>query len=174
MTRTKPPFRADHVGSFLRPAALQEARAKREKGAISAAELKAVEDREIDKIIAKQQEIGLKLATDGEFRRSWWHFDFLSMLDGVELYESDQGIQFRGVQTKAQGLRIVGKVGFSNHPMLEHFKYPQSPYQGDAENDHPGAAGPAFPAAQGRHQQDGLSRISTSSFMISAKLTRRR
>jgi methionine synthase II (cobalamin-independent) len=123
MKRTKPPFRADHVGSFLRPAALKEARAKREKGAISAAELKAVEDREIEKIVKKQEELGLALATDGEFRRSWWHFDFLGMLDGVELYESDQGIQFRGVQTKAQSLRIVGKVGFSNHPMLEHFKF---------------------------------------------------
>jgi len=123
MQRTKAPFRADHVGSFLRPAALKEARAKREQGAITPAELKAVEDREIEKIIKKQEEIGLKLATDGEFRRSWWHFDFLGMLDGVELYESDQGIQFRGVQTKAQSLRIVGKVGFSNHPMLEHFKF---------------------------------------------------
>jgi 5-methyltetrahydropteroyltriglutamate--homocysteine methyltransferase len=123
MQRTKAPFRADHVGSFLRPAALKEARAKREQGAITAAELKAVEDREVEKIIKKQEEIGLKLATDGEFRRSWWHFDFLGMLDGVDLYESDQGIQFRGVQTKAQSLRIVGKVGFSNHPMLEHFKF---------------------------------------------------
>jgi 5-methyltetrahydropteroyltriglutamate--homocysteine methyltransferase len=123
MQRTKAPFRADHVGSFLRPAALKEARAKREQGAITAAELKAVEDREVEKIIKKQEEIGLKLATDGEFRRSWWHFDFLGMFDGVELYESDQGIQFRGVQTKAQSLRIVGKVGFSNHPMLEHFKF---------------------------------------------------
>jgi 5-methyltetrahydropteroyltriglutamate--homocysteine methyltransferase len=123
MTRTKAPFRADHVGSFLRPAVLKEARSKHEKGAISAAELKAVEDREIEKIIVRQQEIGLKLATDGEFRRSWWHFDFLGMLDGVELYEAEQGIQFRGVQTKAQGLRIVGKLGFSNHPMLEHFKF---------------------------------------------------
>jgi 5-methyltetrahydropteroyltriglutamate--homocysteine methyltransferase len=123
MQRTKAPFRADHVGSFLRPAALKEARAKREQGAITAAELKAVEDREIEKIIKKQEEIGLKLATDGEFRRSWWHFDFLGMLDGVDLYESDQGIQFRGVQTKAQSLRIGGKVGFSDHPMLEHFKF---------------------------------------------------
>ena len=123
MQRTKPPFRADHVGSFLRPAALKEARAKREQGAITAAELKAVEDREIEKIIKKQEELGLKLATDGEFRRSWWHFDFLGMLDGVEVYDTDQGIQFRGVQTKAQGLRIVGKVGFSKHPMLEHFKF---------------------------------------------------
>jgi 5-methyltetrahydropteroyltriglutamate--homocysteine methyltransferase len=123
MSRTKPPFRADHVGSLLRPAPLKQARTNRDKGEIGAAELKAIEDREIDNIIAKQQEIGLKLATDGEFRRSWWHFDFLSMLDGVELYEAEQGIQFRGVQTKAQGLRIVGKVGFSKHPMLEHFKY---------------------------------------------------
>ena len=126
MTRTKPPFRADHVGSFLRPAALKEARAKREKGAISQAELKAVEDREIEKIVAKQEEIGLKLATDGEFRRSWWHFDFLGMLDGVELYEADQGIQFQGVQTKAHSLRIVGKLGFSDHPMVEHFKFLKS------------------------------------------------
>ena len=123
MTRAKPPFRADHVGSFLRPAALKEARAKREQGKTSAAELKAVEDREIENIIAKQEEIGLKLATDGEFRRSWWHFDFLGQLDGVELYEAEQGIQFHGVQTKAQGLRIVGKLGFSNHPMVEHFKF---------------------------------------------------
>jgi 5-methyltetrahydropteroyltriglutamate--homocysteine methyltransferase len=123
MQKTQPPFRADHVGSFLRPAALKEARAKREQGAITAAELKAVEDREIEKIIKKQEELGLKLATDGEFRRSWWHFDFLGMLDGVEVYDTDQGIQFRGVQTKAQSLRIVGKVGFSNHPMLEHFKF---------------------------------------------------
>src|SRR6266511_3079485 len=123
MKRTKPPFRADHVGSFLRPAALKEARAKREKGAITAAELKAIEDREIENIVQKQEQRGLQLATDGEFRRSWWHFDFLGMLDGVEIYEAEQGIQFRGVQTKAQGLRVVGKLGFSNHPMLEHFKF---------------------------------------------------
>jgi methionine synthase II (cobalamin-independent) len=123
MQRSKPPFRADHVGSFLRPAALKDARAKREKGEITAAQLKEVEDREIEKIIKKQEEIGLQLATDGEFRRSWWHFDFLGMLDGVDLFESDSGIQFRGVQTKAQSLRIKGKLGFTNHPMLEHFKF---------------------------------------------------
>ena len=123
MKRTKPPFRADHVGSFLRPAAVKEARAKREKGAITAAELKAVEDREIEDIVRKQEELGLQLATDGEFRRSWWHFDFLGMLDGVQIHDAAQGIQFRGVQTKAQELRVVGKVGFSNHPMLEHFKF---------------------------------------------------
>jgi len=123
MNRTKPPFRADHVGSFLRTTAIREGRAKREKGAISAADLKAIEDAEIRKIIAKQEECGLKLATDGEFRRSWWHFDFLCGLDGVEMRQIDHGIQFAGVQTKAERPDVVGKVGFSNHPMLEHFKF---------------------------------------------------
>ncbi len=123
MSRTKPPFRADHVGSFLRPAALKEARAKLEKGAISAAELKAVEDREIEGVIKKQEAIGLQLASDGEFRRAFWHFDFFGMLDGVEIYELDHGIQFQGVQTKPKSIRVTGKIGFSNHPMLEHFKF---------------------------------------------------
>jgi 5-methyltetrahydropteroyltriglutamate--homocysteine methyltransferase len=98
--RTKPPFRADHVGSILRTAPVKDARAKREKGEITAGKLKEIEDREIEKIIKKQEEIGLKVATDGEFRRSWWHFDFYGMLDNVEIYELDHGIQFQGVQTK--------------------------------------------------------------------------
>jgi 5-methyltetrahydropteroyltriglutamate--homocysteine methyltransferase len=123
MTRNKPPFRADVVGSLLRTAPLKEARAKRERGEITAAQLKDVEDREIEKIIKKQQEVGLTLATDGEFRRSWWHFDFFGMLDGVEMYTLDHGIQFHGVQTKAQSIRIKGKLGFSNHPMLDHFRF---------------------------------------------------
>ena len=123
MQRTTPPFRADHVGSLLRPAALKEARAKRERNEISADALRAVEDREIEKAIRKQEEIGLKLATDGEFRRSWWHFDFFRGLDGVTFYTTDHGIQFRGVQTKAEAIKIDGKIGFSGHPMLEHFKF---------------------------------------------------
>ena len=123
MKRTTPPFRADQVGSFLRPAPLKEARAKREKGEISADDLKKVEDREIEKLIKQQEAAGLQLATDGEFRRSWWHFDFYSLLDGVELYELDHGIQFQGIQTKAQSIRVKGKLGFSNHPFLEHFKF---------------------------------------------------
>jgi 5-methyltetrahydropteroyltriglutamate--homocysteine methyltransferase len=123
MPRNKPPFRADVVGSILRTAPLKEARAKREKGEISAAQLAEVENREIEKIIKKQEEVGLKVATDGEFRRSWWHFDFYGMLDGVEIYELDHGIQFQGVQTRARSIRIKGKLGFSHHPMLEHFKF---------------------------------------------------
>src|SRR5712692_8655490 len=153
MKRTKPPFRADHVGSFLRPAALKEARAKHEKGAITAAELKAVEDREIEKVIKRQEELGLQLATDGEFRRSWWHFDFLGMLDGVELFESNAGIQFHGVQTKAQGLRIVGKVGFSDHPMLAHFKFLKA-----HSKVTPKMTIPAPPVLHFRLAKDGISK----------------
>jgi 5-methyltetrahydropteroyltriglutamate--homocysteine methyltransferase len=123
MPRTTAPFRADHVGSILRTAPIKEARARRESGAISPAELKEVEDREIEKILRRQEEIGLQVATDGEYRRSWWHFDFFSMLDGVELYELDHGIQFQGLQTKAQSIRVSGRLGFSNHPMVEHFKF---------------------------------------------------
>jgi 5-methyltetrahydropteroyltriglutamate--homocysteine methyltransferase len=121
--RSKPPFRADHVGSILRTAPVKQARLKRDKGEISAAELAKVEDAEIINIIKKQEDIGLKLATDGEFRRAWWHFDFFDGLDGVDVVESDHGIQFQGVQTKPHVLKISGKIGFSNHPMIEHFKF---------------------------------------------------
>jgi len=123
MQRTTPPFRADHVGSLLRTAPLKAARSKFAQGAITPARLKEIEDSEIEKVIKKQQDIGLKLATDGEFRRSWWHFDFFRGLDGVTFHTTDHGIQFQGVQTKAEAIRITGKVGFSGHPMLEHFKF---------------------------------------------------
>src|SRR4051812_48274401 len=124
MMRTKPPFRADHVGSLLRSAAVKHARAAREMNQIGAGELREIEHREIETIIRRQKEIGLKLATDGEFRRAWWHFDFYGSLKGVELREVASGIQFQGVQTKAQAPHIVGPLGFpSDHPMLEHFKF---------------------------------------------------
>jgi 5-methyltetrahydropteroyltriglutamate--homocysteine methyltransferase len=123
MKRTKPPFRADHVGSLLRPAALKDARAKRAKGEISAAELKAVEDREIERVIRKQEEVGLQAVTDGEFRRSWWHLDFLWGLDGVERHVMETGVTFAGVKTRAEGIKVTGKIGYSGHPMIEHYKF---------------------------------------------------
>ena len=103
MKRAKPPFRADHVGSLLRPAPLKEAREKRAKGEISAADLKAIEDREIERVIKKQEEVGLQAVTDGEFRRSWWHLDFLWGLDGVERHVMDTGIAFAGVHHPQRG-----------------------------------------------------------------------
>src|SRR5437763_719057 len=123
MQRTTPPFRADHVGSLLRPAALKDARAKRAQAEISAAELQALEDREIERVIKKQEDVGLEAVTDGEFRRSWWHLDFLRGLDGVERHVMESGIAFAAVKTRAEGLKVTGKVGFSGHPMIEHFKF---------------------------------------------------
>ncbi len=121
--RTKPPFRADHVGSLLRPAALKEARERRAKGEITADALKAVEDRAIEEIIKKQEAVGLQAISDGEFRRSWWHLDFLWGLDGVERHVMGTGIAFAAVTTRNEGVRVTGKIGFSGHPMLEHFKF---------------------------------------------------
>ena len=124
MQRTVPPFRADHVGSLLRDPKVKEARARHESGALGAEELKAVEDRAIAALIAKQAEIGLRSATDGEFRRAMWHFDFLERLDGVESFRAAHGIAFHGgIETQPKGLRVAGKIGFSGHPMLEHFRF---------------------------------------------------
>jgi methionine synthase II (cobalamin-independent) len=154
MQRTKPPFRADHVGSLLRTPPLKQARSKAAKGELSAVQLRAVEDREIDAVVKKQQEIGLKLATDGEFRRSWWQFDFFRGLDGVELYSTGKGIIFAGVETKAESVRTVGKIGFSKHPHLDDFRFVK---------DHSGvAAKMTIPAPGVLHFRQGRPSISKS------------
>ena len=127
MKRTKPPFRADHVGSLLRSGPLKQARARRERGDIGAEELKAIEDDEIVKVIKKQEDIGLRAVTDGEFRRAFWNYDFLGRLDGVEAYLGERKIKFQGPNPKPMMLRVTGKLGtFSGHPMLEHFKFVQA------------------------------------------------
>ena len=124
MPDNHPPFRADAVGSLLRSTPLKEARARRAQDAISDAQLKAIEDEEIKNIIRRQEDVGLELATDGEFRRSWWHFDFLWQLDGCERVILDHGIQFHGTETKPESIRVTGKIDFpSDHLMLAHFKF---------------------------------------------------
>ncbi len=121
----KAPFRLDHVGSFLRPERLKEARAKFNDGEITAEELERVENEEIIALIEKEKELGLKSVTDGEFRRAFWHLDFLENLDGVELVEVDHfSVQFKDKDVKPKTLRIVGKVDFSeDHPFVKHFKF---------------------------------------------------
>jgi 5-methyltetrahydropteroyltriglutamate--homocysteine methyltransferase len=122
--RTKPPFRADHVGSLLRSTPLKEGRAKREKGEITQEQLKAIEDREIEAIIRKQEAVGLQSITDGEYRRAFWNYDFLGALDGVEAYLGERKIAFQGPQPKPMMLRVIGKLGsFSGHPMIDHFRF---------------------------------------------------
>ena len=121
----KAPFRLDHVGSFLRPERLKEARAKFNAGEINAEELERVENEEIIALIEKEKELGLKSVTDGEFRRAFWHLDFLENLEGVELVEVDHfSVQFKDKDVKPKTLRIVGKVDFSeDHPFVKHFKF---------------------------------------------------
>jgi 5-methyltetrahydropteroyltriglutamate--homocysteine methyltransferase len=126
MSCTKPPFRADHVGSLLRPVTLKAAREQRARGEISAEALEDVEDREIENVIRRQQEVGLKSITDGEFRRVSWNYDFLERLDGVESYAGERKIKFAGSgpQPRSILLRVIGKLGgYTPHPMIEHFKF---------------------------------------------------
>ncbi len=131
MQRVQAPFRADIVGSFLRPEVIKQARAQFAEGILDAQGLRKVEDAAIRNVVAKQQAAGLQVITDGEFRRAWWHFDFFDGLKGVEPFEAEQGIQFNGVQTKARGVRVTGKLGFGQHPMLDDFRFLNS-IAGDA------------------------------------------
>ena len=126
MQRHQAPFRADIVGSFLRPDAIKQARQQLAAGAIDAQQLRQIENEAIRHLVQQQCECGLHVVTDGEFRRAWWHFDFFDGLQGVERYDSEKGIQFNGVQTKAHGVRVTGKLAFGDHPMLEDFRYLKS------------------------------------------------
>lgn len=117
------PFRADIVGSFLRPEVLKEARANYAVGKIDAAALKAVEDKCIKELIEKQIANGLPVITDGEFRRAYWHLDFMWGLNGVEHIELDHGYQFHDEETTKGSCAITGKINGENHPFVEHFKY---------------------------------------------------
>ena len=122
MTDT-PPFRADMVGSLLRTQPLKHAREQHAQGAITDTALKQVEDAEIIALIRKQEAVGLHAVTDGEFRRAYWHFDFLEHLDGVTAVDLDSGMNFKGGVGINKALRITGKVGFTGHPMIEHFRF---------------------------------------------------
>ena len=122
------PFRYDIVGSFLRTAAIHDARAKFEAGEISAEELAAVEDTEIRDLVKKEERVGLKAVTDGEYRRSFWHLDFLWGLSGVQKIKSSHfSVAFKGFQPKAETIQIVDKLDFpADHPFIRHFKYLKS------------------------------------------------
>jgi 5-methyltetrahydropteroyltriglutamate--homocysteine methyltransferase len=111
------------VGSLLRPQAVHDARRKLAAGALTPAELGAIEDQEIIRLVRHQEGIGLQAVTDGELRRAWWHYDFLAGLDGIEMVAVAQGIEFAGAQARAEAPRVTGKIGFSSHPMIGHFEF---------------------------------------------------
>ncbi|MEL7467535.1 MAG: 5-methyltetrahydropteroyltriglutamate--homocysteine S-methyltransferase [Pseudomonadota bacterium] len=121
----KPPFRADHVGSLLRPDSVKQARKKHfEDGSLSASGLADVEDSAIRASIKMQEEVGLKAVTDGEARRSFWHYDFMGMLTGLDLVERDEGVQFAGVKLRPIFPTISGRLDFpDDHSMLEQYRF---------------------------------------------------
>ncbi|WP_420829080.1 5-methyltetrahydropteroyltriglutamate--homocysteine S-methyltransferase [Brevibacillus fulvus] len=119
----QPFFKADQVGSLLRSDRIKTARSQKAAGTLSAEQLRAIENEEITRIVQKQKELGLQAVTDGEFRRAYWHFDFLEHLDGVQGYTPESGIQFKQAQSIAHAVKVVGKLGFSDHPMLKDYKF---------------------------------------------------
>jgi 5-methyltetrahydropteroyltriglutamate--homocysteine methyltransferase len=124
--RTQPPFRADHVGSFLRPAKLKEARARSQRNAIGADELKLIEDEAIRDIVKMQEDLGFKVVTDGEFRRNQWHLDFIQQIANVKVVEAQLKVHFHthegDIEVAPPGIKVVGKVGRPHGIFVEHFK----------------------------------------------------
>lgn len=123
MTKTNAPFKTDIVGSFLRPEKLKKAREDYKKEVISKEELTKVEDECIKELIAKQKEAGLPVITDGEFRRSYWHLDFMWGFNGIDEIELDHGYFFHGEETTPGSIKLVGKITGENHPFVEHYKF---------------------------------------------------
>jgi 5-methyltetrahydropteroyltriglutamate--homocysteine methyltransferase len=127
MPRDEPPFRADHVGSLLRPSALLDARDRFAAGQISAEELRAMEDDAIRDVVRMQRDVGLRSATDGEFRRASWHMDFIYAIDGISKAEDDLKVQFRNTEGTIEftpaALRIEGKLGIGDTIFGDHFEF---------------------------------------------------
>ncbi|WP_342387908.1 5-methyltetrahydropteroyltriglutamate--homocysteine S-methyltransferase [Salinicoccus bachuensis] len=124
-TRKETPFRFDNVGSFLRPATLKVARKAYQEDRLTREELTLIEDEAIHDLVEKQKKLGLKAITDGEFRRSWWHLDFMWGLNGAEKVDVDNGYKFEHEETRAESARLTGKISGGNHPFVEHFKFIQ-------------------------------------------------
>lgn len=123
MTTKIRPFRFDVVGSFLRPEELKKARVKFAQGEIRAEALREIEDKAILDLLEKQHAAGLKTATDGEYRRSFWHLDFFWGLAGVARKPLDVGVDFTGTELRPETARITGKISGENHPFVEDFKF---------------------------------------------------
>ena len=123
MTKQQAPFRVDHVGSFLRPKELVEAREKFANGEITREELTVVENKTIQEIVKKQIAAGLQGVTDGEFRRAYWHLDFFWGFNGVEYVVGERGYLFHGIETKADTAVLKAPINGKNHPFVKHFEF---------------------------------------------------
>ncbi len=161
--RITPPFRADHVGSLLRPARLLAARDDHAAGRISVADLRAIEDEEIRKVVAMQRDVGLQSATDGEFRRSSWHMDFIYELGGVEKTDSDIQVKFRNadgtVDFRPAAIAVNGPVRLEHPIFADDFRFLQ-----DAVGHGPGHPTPklTIPSPNMIHYRGGRAAIDPS------------
>ena len=122
MSNLKTPFRYDFVGSFLRPQALKDAKAAYNDGKITKEELDRVTDEEITKVVAKQKKLGFHAITDGEFRRTYWHLDFMWGFEGVT-HQAGGGVQFNAEMAALDDTWLVGKVKAKPHPFVAYFKF---------------------------------------------------
>ena len=123
MSTLNTPFRYDYVGSFLRPERLKKARADYESGKIKQEELTAVEDDCIRELVAKVKKLGYHVITDGEFRRSTWHLDFMWGFNGVGHEPTKTGLPFHGEAAMIDDTYLTGKISVDQHPFVEHFKF---------------------------------------------------
>ena len=150
----KPPYRADHVGSLLRPQSVKDARKSFfEDRSIDRDELREVEDAAVRDEVKLQQDLGLLAVTDGEMRRSWWHYDFMELLTGMELEERDEGIAFAGAQLRPLYPCIKGLLDFpADHPHLEHFRFLASVADVTPKISIPGPSCCHYRGGAGRHR----------------------
>ena len=123
MSKLQTPFRYDFVGSFLRPQALKDAKAAYQAGNISKTQLDEVINNEITKVVAKQKELGFHVITDGEFRRTFWHLDFMWGLEGVAHENTGRGVRFDAELALLDDTYLVGKIKAKPHPFVEYFKF---------------------------------------------------
>ena len=151
-----PPFRADQVGSLLRPPELREARAKAKRGEISAEALRNVEDAAIRQAVERQQAIGLEAITDGEFRRDWWHVDFLTGLEGVESYAAPLVVGFHNTEEQPPMLRVAGKVRRTRPVFVESFRFLNEATQRTAKQ--------TIPAPAMLHMRPGRAGVSREAY----------
>ena len=160
----RPPFRSDVVGSYLRPDYLHQARADFKAGKISQGDLTEVENRAITELVEQQKAAGLKVITDGEFRRGFWHIDFLENLNGIEGYVPDQGYnqKFHGKAAPSYNIRVIDRVSFNaDHPFLGHFDFLKKV----AETDDSFVAKATIPAPTMILRQEVLANNDTSKLL---------
>lgn len=123
MSKYQTPCRYDFVGSFLRPEEVKKANADYQEGKISEAEKNQIIDKAVTEVVAKQKELGFHVITDGEFRRTYWHLDFMWGFEGVAHEQTGSGVQFDGELASLEDTYLVGKIKAKKHPFVEYFKY---------------------------------------------------